>query len=596
VNRHKRALLTILILLVLLVPAYLSRRAVPDSANRSPLSPADRAIGPDGVFRAGTPVRGGTLMGSARSEPRSFNRFVSNNQATEFFTVLTQAKLVRINRHSWQIEPWLAEKWTVSPDNLTYTITLRDGVRWSDGMPFTSADVLFSFEAAYQKGGVVGSALTFQGKPLKASAPDARTVAVTYPAPLTPGIRILDNLVIYPRHKLEAALRAGKFNDAWPATTPPGDLAGLGPFVLVEYVAGQRLVYDRNPNYWRRDERGEPLPYLDRIVIQIVPQQDAELVRLQSGQTDVMQQELRAQDIVTFRRLDEEGKTRVFDVGVSTTGDHFVFNLRPAKWDGDPRAAWLPTKEFRQAISHAVDREAFANTVFLGEAVPIHGPITPGNRDWFWPDIPRYQFSLERSRALLEGLGLRNRDGDEWLEDDRGTEARFTVEVFGDASVIERSAQVIRDDLRRVGIAMDVVPLEPNTVIQHVVAGKFDAALVAFGFSDVDPALSLDFWLSSGRSHLWNPGQDTPATAWEREIDALMQKQAITADLQERKKLFNEAQRIFAGNLPMLHFAAPRVYVAVSPRVTSMTPSASRPPVLWNAEAISVAPGSKTAP
>jgi peptide/nickel transport system substrate-binding protein len=589
VNRHRRALLTILILLVLLVPAYLSRRAVPDSANRSSVSPADRAIGPDGVFRTGTPVRGGTLMASARSEPRSFNRFVSNNQATEFFTVLTQAKLVRINRHSWQVEPWLAEKWTVSPDNLTHTITLRDGVRWSDGAPFTSADVLFSFDAAYQKGGVVGSSLTFQGKPLEATAPDARTIVVTFPAPLAPGIRILDNLVIYPRHKLGSVLRAGKFNEAWPATTPPGDLAGLGPFVLAEYVPGQRLVYDRNPHYWRRDERGEPLPYLDRIVVEIVPQQDAEIVRLQAGETDVMQQELRAEDIATFRRLSDEGKAQVFDLGVALAVDHFFFNLRPGKWANDPRAAWLPTKEFRQAISHAVDREAFANTVFLGEAVPIHGPITPGNRDWFWPDIPRYQFSLERSRALLDGLGLRNRDADEWVEDEKGTEARFTVEVFANASILERSAQVIREDLRRVGIAMDVVLLEPNTIIQHVVAGKFDAAFVAFQFSDVDPAITLDYWLSSGSTHFWNREQKTPASDWEREIDAIMQKQAVAADPQERKKLFNEAQRIFSENLPMLYFAAPRIHVAVSPRVTSMTPAVSRPQVLWNAEAISVA-------
>lgn len=285
----------------------------------------------------------------------------------------------------------------------------------------------------------------------------------------------------------------------------------------------------------------------------------------------------------------------MFDLGVAAESDHFFFNLRPGRWAGDPRGAWMPTKEFRQAISHAVDREAFANTVFLGEAVPIHGPITPGNRDWFWPDIPRYQFSLDRSRALLEGLGLRNRDGDEWLEDEKGNEARFTVEAFGGNAVIERSAQVLREDLRRVGIAMDVVTLAPNQIIEHVYAGKFDAAFVAFQFSDVDPATTLDYWLSSGSTHFWNPGQKTPASDWEREIDQVMQKQVITPDLQERKKLFNEAQRIFSENLPMIYFAAPRIYVAVSPRVTSMTPAVTRPQVLWNAEIVAVTPGSKPA-
>ena len=128
-------------------------------------------------------------------------------------------------------------------------------------------------------------------------------------------------------------------------------------------------------------------------------------------------------------------------------------------------------KEFRQALSHAVDREAFADAVFLGTAVPIHGPITPGNKDWFWPSHPRYEFSREKARALLEGLGLTNRDQDEWLEDERGHEARFTALVFRGNTVLERSASVVREDLRQIGVAIDIVTLEPNSVGQRVVDG-----------------------------------------------------------------------------------------------------------------------------
>ena len=554
--------------------------AAPGQYGRIPLTPASK-----------TPVRGGTLIASVRSEPRTFNRIADNQFPTELFANLTQAKLVRVNKASGMLEPWLAEKWD-TPDGLAYTLTLREGLKWSDGMPFTSADVVFSFDAAYQKGGILGSALAVGGVPLKAAATGPYTVVVTYPAPLAPGLRLLDNLPILPKHKLDEALRKGTFNEAWSAATPPSELAGLGPFMLARYEPGQRLIYDRNPHYWRKDERGEPLPYLDRIVIEIVPQQDAEIVRLQAGQIDVMQQQLRAADISTFRDLADQGKVQLLDLGVATDPDHFLFNLRPAKWATDPRAAWLSRKEFRQAISHAVDREAFANTVFLGEAVPIHGPVTPGNREWFWPDITRYQYSLEKSRALLDGLGLRNRDADPWLEDDKGIEARFTLKIFGGASVIERIAEVVRDDLAQVGIAVDVVTLEPNTVIAQVVKGDFDAALVAFQMTDLDPAMSLDFWLSSGSTHLWNPEQKTPATDWERDIDDIMRKQGTVSDLQERKRLFNEVQRIFADNLPILYFAAPRSYLAATPRVLTMTPTVARPQVLWNAEAISVAAGS----
>jgi peptide/nickel transport system substrate-binding protein len=588
VNRQRRALLTILIFGLLLTPVWLSRCSSPERPANTPASAVRPKIDPDRWVRIAPPVRGGTLMASARSEPQSFNRIAANLLPTEIFMLLTQGRLVRINRASWEVEPWLAESWTTSPDKLTYTLTLRDGIRWSDGAAFTADDVVFSLNAAYAPGSAVGSSMVVGGKPLKATATDPRTVVVTYPAPFAPGVRLLDNLPIYPKHKLEGALKAGRFTDAWSPKTPPSEMPSIGPFILAEYVPGQRLVYDRNPNYWRKDDKGVQLPYLDRVIVQIVPGQDAELVLLQSGQTDLIQQQLRAEDIANFRRLEEGGKTRLFDLGVATEGDHFFFNLRPDKWTKDPRAAWLPRKEFRQAISHAVDREEFANTVYLGEGVPIHGPITPGNPDWFWPDIPRYQFSLDKARELLASIGLTNRDQDEWLEDAKGSEARFALQIFGGNLVIERSAQVLRDDLRRVGIAVDVVTLAPNQVIQNVLSGEFDAALVAFQFTDVDPATTLDYWLSSGSSHFWHPQQKTPATEWERQIDALMHKQVVTEDVAERKKLFIETQRLFSENLPMIYFAAPRVWIAVAPRVTTMMPAIQRPQVLWNPEVISV--------
>lgn len=585
-NRQSRALLTILIVGLLLVPLYLSRRSEPEAEAPNSRTRVTKPAAPRAPAE-----RGGTLTVSARSEPRSFNRMASQSLPTELFTQLTQAKLVRVNRATGELEPWLAEKWTSSPDGLRHTLTLREGLKWSDGTPFTAADVLFSFEAVYLKGGVLDTALMIGDKKLNVASPDPRTVVVTYPAPLAPGIRLLDNLVILPKHKLEPAMRAGKFLEAWSSTTAPTEFAGLGPFVLARYEPGQRLVYERNPNYWRKDDRGIALPYLDRIVIEIVPQQDAEIVRLQSGQSDLMQQQLRASDVAAFRALSDAGKIQLLDLGVATESNQFFFNLRPARWEHDPRGKWLATKEFRQAISHAVDREAYANTVYLGEAVPVHGPITPGNRDWFWPDVPRYQYSLEKSRALLEGLGLKNRDNDPWLEDEQGTEARFTIQVFGGNAIIERCAEVLRDDLRQVGIAVDVVPLEPNTVIQHVENGDYDAALVLFLLTDLDPAMSQDFWLSSGASHMWNPAQSAPATDWERQMDALLHQQSVTFDMQERKQIFNQVQRIFAENLPMLFFAAPRVYLAASTRITHMTPMVQTPQVLWNPEAIAVKPG-----
>ncbi len=254
----------------------------------------------------------------------------------------------------------------------------------------------------------------------------------------------------------------------------------------------------------------------------------------------------------------------------------------------------MARKEFRQAISHAVDREAFANAVYLGAAVPIHGPVTPGNPRWFWPSITRYEFSRDKAVALLAGLGLKNRDQDEWLEDAKGTEARFTLQTFRGNRVLERSAAVVRDELRQVGVAIDVVPLETNAVRQSVVKGEFEAAFIAFFTNDPDPAMSKDLWLSSGGAHFWHLGQTTPATDWERQIDELMAKQASTLDEAERKRLFTEVQRIFADHLPMLHFAAPRVYIGASARLLNLTPALTRPHIMWSADTLALASAARS--
>jgi peptide/nickel transport system substrate-binding protein len=581
VNRQSRALLTILIVAAILVPYWLLNR--------------DRTPPPSALVEVDKPIptRGGSAVASTRTDPRSFNRLVHSQIATEIVSMLTQGRLVRVDRVTQELEPWLAERWEVSADHLTFTLTLRDGLVWSDGTPFTSADVVFTFDALYhpQTQSALASGLRPGGQPLTVTAPDARTVVVTFPHVFAPGIRILDNLPMFPKHKLEAALAAGEFGKAWMTNTPPADLVSIGPFLLTEYAPAQRLVFDRNPHYWRKDERGVQLPYLDRLTLELVPDQDAEVVRLQSGQTDFMQQALRAPDLATLRPLELDGRLQVEELGVSPDADSFVFNLRPEKWGQDPRGSWWNRKEFRQALSHAVDREAFSDAVFLGTAVPIHGPITPGNTEWFWPSVPRYEFSREKAQDLLAGLGLINRDEDELLEDERGNEVRFTVLVFRGNTVLERTASVVREDLRQIGVAMDIVSLEPNSVVERIVSGDFEAAFVSFTGNNGDPAVTKDFWLSSGSAHWWNPRQKTPATDWERQIDELMTRQSATLDMAERKRLFNEVQRLFAENLPILYFAAPRVYVAASARLINLYPSLTRPEIIWSADTLAIRDG-----
>jgi peptide/nickel transport system substrate-binding protein len=286
---------------------------------------------------------GGQLVGSIRAVPRSFNRIVAREQTTELLSFLTQGRLVRINRSTFDLEPWLAETWDASPDGRTFTLHLRPGVTWSDGTPFTSADVLFTLQAVFdpKSESIVASQLTVAGKPITAAALDDHTIVLTYPAPSGPGLRLLDALVILPKHKLEGALAAGTFAKSWDSATPPSEMVGTGPFLLREYVPGQRIVLDRNPLYWRKAADGTQLPYLDRIVLQVVPDQDAELLRLQSGDIDMTQSELRPDDYVAARRAEDQGRLKVVELGVGVDAHAFWFRVKPEAWKTDPRFAFL---------------------------------------------------------------------------------------------------------------------------------------------------------------------------------------------------------------------------------------------------------------
>jgi len=543
----------------------------------------------DGGGNSNAPARrGGQIVGSIRSTPRSFDRLVAADQASDLFGVLTQGKLVRINRSTFELEPWLAERWESSADGRTHTVHLRPGVTWSDGTPLTSADVLFSLKGAFDKGGVVGSGLIVGGKPITATALDASTVVFSYAAPSGPGVRLLDMLPILPKHKLESALNAGDFAKAWSPGSAPAEIVGSGPFVLREFQAGQRIVLDRNPRYWRKAPDGGSLPYLDRIVLEIVPDQNAELLRLQSGSTDLTYSELRPEDYVPVRRGEQEGKLKMVELGVGTDADAFWFCLKPEVKKNDPRFAFVQKREFRQAISHAVDREEFAQTVFLGEAVPIWGPITPGNQQWFSPNLPRYAHDATRARELLKSIGLEDRNNNGVVEDAKGTEARFTVITQRGVGYYERGTAVLREEAAKVGIALDIAPLEIGAMIPRLLACDYDAIYMRPLLTDLDPAGNIDFWLSSGSSHFWNIGQKMPATDWEQRIDTLMIEQAGTLDLMRRRALFNDVQRILAENLPALYFAAPRLYYAHSRRLVGVTPSVMRPQLLWSADTLSV--------
>lgn len=542
--------------------------------------------------RVDAPARGGELVALLRSEPTTYIRAaeVRGTASGDLLSMLIDAPLVRVDRESDTLEPWLAERWSASSDHLEYTLTLRDGITFSDGSPLTSADVLFSFAVVYDPRVNSGLAadLKIAGQPLDVTAPDARTIVIRFPAPFAPGLRLLDSLPILPRHRLEAAFNEGRLAKTWSPGQDVSQITGLGPFVLVEHAPGQRLVLKRNPRYWRRDDDGTPLPYLETLTVLVVPDQNAEAVRMQAGEADLMSNgDVRPEDVPAYRRLAEQGRIRLIPAGMGLDPNQLWFNLSP-KGEGDPRSRWMRHRSFRRAVSCAADRQAIANAVYLGEAVPIHGPVSPANRTWHRPPARPCDNDPAAARELLAALGLSDRDGDGVLEDDRGTPARFSILTQSGNTIRERTVAMLQEQLRRVGLAVDVAGLEQGALGQRWRSGDYDAIYFGVQSSQTDPALASQFWLSSGFFHFWNPSQSAPATEWERRIDELMLRVATESDTSERQRLFADVQQVFYDELPALYFVAPKVTLAVSSRLRNERPVPQIPQLLWNAEALAV--------
>ena len=541
------------------------------------------------VNEASEATPGGLLRVSYKYEPSTYNRFVAADVTQDGLARLIHATLIRLNRATGQLEPRLAREWTSSPDGLTWTLKLREDVLFSDGAPFTAADVVFSFQALYDPKveSEIKSSFLINAKPLTVRAMDAHTVVVVFPAPYGPGISLLDAVPIFPSHKLKAALDAGKFRDAWGLSTPLTEIVGLGPFVLAEYVSGQRLVLTRNPRFWLKDGGGRQLPYLDRIEIQFSADQNADVLRLKSGDLDVMYTAVRFEDLDALRKLEAQGRIKLHTAGVSIAPDLLWFNLAP---DSPParQRPWLQSEGLRKAISMAVDRQALVNSVFLGEAVPIAGPITPGHGGWYTADVARPVFDRDAARRALAAAGLTDRNNDGMVDDSSGKTARFSIRTLKGSTVRERSVLIIQDQLRQVGLQIDFIPMEFRSMINSLGKGEYDAIYFSVESDSIDPARNPEFWSSSGSFHVWNPGQAKPATTWEGEIDELMKRQATSMDITERRRLLEQAERVLAEHMPVVIFAAPKVILATSARVRGVTPSVLAPYILWNADTLSV--------
>ncbi len=358
---------------------------------------------------------------------------------------------------------------------------------------------------------------------------------------------------------------------------------------MKEYTPGQKLAVERNPFYWKTDTTGKNLPYLDELVFLFVPSADAQVLRFQSGETDMISR-LGAENFSVLSRQ-QHGFTMT-DAGPGLEYNFLFFNLNDPGEKAAPEIAqkskWFRDVKFRQAVSAAVDREAIVRLIYQGRGAALWGPVTPGNRRWINASIPHPARSLERARALLKEAGFSwksGSDGESSLLDSAGRTVEFSILTSSSNADRTKMAAIIQDDLKELGMHVQVVPLEFRSLIDRVTQTKeYDACVLGLASFDADPNSDLNVWLSNGGTHLWNPSQAHPATRWEAEIDGLMEQQLAAPSFEQRKRFYDQVQQILAEYQPMIFLASPNILVGAKNAIGNFHPAVLEPYVLWNVE------------
>ncbi len=530
---------------------------------------------------------GGTFLDAQVSDPRTFNPILAQETTSTGPLGSLFDGLVEDNGETTQTEPALAESWTVSKDGRTWTFVLLQGLQWSDGAPLTADDVLFTFRVIYDKRipNSLADVLTVAGKPIDVTKVDSRTVRFHTAEPFGPFLRSI-GIPILPRHKLLAAYEAGRFTQTWGVNTPPRELVGSGPYIMTEYRPAQRIVYVRNPHYWKVDMAGHRLPYIDRIILTIVPDQNALRLLFQAGQTDSYA--VRPREYAEFKRGEKAGHYTVYDGGPTFGTEFLTFNENPRSGLPAYKLKWFQTQKFRQAVSYAIDRRAIINEVYAGHAIPQYGPESPADKFFYNPHVMKYPYNPAKALELLAESGFR-KGPDGVLRDSEGHPVQFVISTNADNPDRVAIANIIRQDLARLGMQVILAPEAFNTLVNKLVESYQWEAVVLGLTGGIDPHNGQNVWKSSGSLHMWNPKQAHPATRWEAEVDRYFNLAATTVDQNRRRDYYFKYQEIIAEEVPVIYTAIPNAYVAVRNKFGNIHFTAFGGP-FWNFPVIFIKP------
>ncbi|ABA21432.1 extracellular solute-binding protein, family 5 [Trichormus variabilis ATCC 29413] len=535
------------------------------------------------------------LVTSILSDPKTFNYPLSSESPNVFG--LIYEGLISENYDTGEVEPALAESWTISDDKLKIVFTLREGLKWSDGQPLTVDDVVFTYNDIYFNEAIPTDVRDIMRIGESRKLPtvrkvDSRRVEFAVPEPFAPFLRSATSAAILPAHALRESIQTKdsegkpKFLQKWGVDTPPDQIVGNGLYKLERYDTSERVVFRRNPYYWRKGPKGEAQPYIERLVWQIVESTDTSLLQFRSGGLDSIGV---SPDYFSLLKVQEkQGNFKIYNGGPAAGTTFILFNLNKGQRDGKPlvdpvKSRWFNTVEFRQAVAYAVDRQTMINNIYRGLGQTQDSPISVQSPYYLSPKegLKVYDYNLEKAKQLLLKAGFKYNAQNQLLDSD-GNRVRFTLLTNAGNKIREAMGSQIKQDLSKIGIQVDFTPLAWNTYTDKL-ANTLDWEASMLGLTGgLEPNDGANVWNPEGGLHMFNqkpqagqkPITGWEVAPWEAKIGQLYIQGARELDETKRKTIYAETQKITQENLPFIYLVNPYSLSAVRDRFAGIRFSA----------------------
>lgn len=528
---------------------------------------------------------GGELVSSTIGEgPKTFNPFNCKDNISALMSGIMYDGLLSSDPMTGQPTPKLAKSFSISSDGTTYTIKLRHGIKWSDGKSITADDVVFTWNDIIFAG--LGDTSTRDSIVIDNKLPTVRkidnyTVEFITPRPFAPFVRMLST-PIAPKHIFMPAVKKGNtyFDSFLSTNTKPKDFVVSGAFKLKEYVPAQRVVFERNPNYYEINTKQQKLPYLDKLVYLIVGDLNNEVLKFEAKELDVIS--LQGSKVARYKSLEPHSDFKLYNLGPDTGTMYLSMNLNNRKdnkgryYVNTDKQTWFQDLNFRTAVDYAIDRKNMVLNIANGIGAPLFTPESL-NSIYLNKKLKPYDKNLDKSKELLKKSGF-YLDKKGKLFDKHGHRVEF--DLYTNAGNTEREAigVMVKQDLEDLGMKVNFKPIEFNSLVNKLVS-TYDWDMVIMGLtgSPLEPNGGKNVWLSDGRLHMFNQRNPQEGKAkilpWEKELDYLYTQGALATKFEDRKKYYDKYQEIVYKEKPMIYIYSPIRIVALRNKFKNIYPS-----------------------